>query len=247
MWWLFPVALVAALGLGYWLFLSPTSQLFGHFPYGARTTQRVVALTFDDGPNEPYTSELLDLLKREQVAATFFVVGVNLAKHPETVKRATREGHVIGNHSLSHQFRKYFTGLSFNSEISANQQLIATTTGRTPALFRPPWLFRTPWLLASLRKFKLQPISGTFVNNREIFQPSAETIAATAYRRTKNGTILIFHDGYNAKGGPRQATITAVGQLIDRLRADGYKFVTVDQLLDVPAYQTTAAPSPKSP
>ena len=156
------------------------------------------------------------------------------------IKRAAREGHSIGNHSLSHRFRNYFVEASFAAEITANQKLITDAIGRTPALFRPPWLFRTPWLLNSLKRFGLQPVSGTFVNNREIFQPSAQAIASSAYRRTKPGTILIFHDGYNAKGAPRGATIQAVEILIKRLRAEGYDFATVDQLLKVPAYQVPA-------
>jgi peptidoglycan/xylan/chitin deacetylase (PgdA/CDA1 family) len=235
--WLALAIILLLVGLVYWLCLSPTSQLFGAFPYRGRTKDKVVALTFDDGPNQPYTGQLLDLLKAEAVPATFFVVGRNLEKSPEITMRAAREGHVIGNHSLSHQFRKYFLSPSFGSEIETNQRVITETTGRTPKLFRPPWLFRTPLVLATTRQLGLQPVSGTFVNNWEIFQPSAAKIAASAFRRTKPGTILIFHDGYNAQGARRDQTIAAVEMLIKRLKADGYRFVTAAELLGVAPYQ----------
>lgn len=230
------LAVIALIALAYWLFLSPTSQIFGAFPYQAQTNKKLVALTFDDGPNEPYTGDLLDLLKREQVPATFFVVGANIKKHPEVIKRAAREGHTIGNHSFSHQFRNYFKNPDFAAETTSNQAVIAQTIGQTPALFRSPWLFRTPMLLGALQRQGLKPVSGTFVSNWEIFQPSSEKIATTAYQRTKPGTILIFHDGYNAKGAARGQTIGAVEILIKKLKADGYQFVTADKLLDVAAY-----------
>lgn len=236
--WLIAAAGIVALALLYWLFASPTSQFFGPFPYRGKTGQKLVALTFDDGPNEPYTSRLLDLLAKHQVQATFFVVGNNVRKYPQVVKQAAGAGHIIGNHSLSHRFRNYFTSLDFASEITANQQVITETIGQTPALFRPPWLFRTPWILSKLNRQYLQSVSGLFVNNWEIFQPSAERIANTAFKRTEPGTILIFHDGYNAKGAPRSATIKAVDLLISRLKAEGYQFTTPDELLGCPAYLT---------
>lgn len=235
------IIIFALIALTYWLFLSPTSQIWGSFPYRGHVDKKLVALTFDDGPNEPYTTKLLELLKQEQVPATFFVVGQNARKYPKVLKRASHEGHTIGNHSLSHQFSNYFKDLSFAGEINQNQIIISDLIGHAPAIFRPPWLFRTPMLLASLKRLGLQPVSGTFVNSLEIFQPSAKKIAATAYRRTKPGTILIFHDGYNAKGAQRSQTITAVDILIKRLRADGYCFTTVDKLLETPAYLATVA------
>lgn len=233
--WLLVITLILA--SIYWLCLSPTSQIFGRFPFRAKTAQKLVALSFDDGPNQPFTGHLLDLLEEQRVPATFFVVGGNLERYPDVVKRAAKAGHVIANHSQSHLFRRYLTSLDFGPEIDRGQATIIKTIGQTPALFRPPWLFRTPMLLRRLKRSGLQPVSGTFVNNWEIFQPTAAKIAATARRRTKPGTILIFHDGYNAKGGRRDQTVQAVGLLIEQLRTDGYEFTTVDRLLKVSAYQ----------
>lgn len=234
------------LGLLYWLFLSPSSQVFGTFPNHGPTDKKVIALTFDDGPNEPYTSMLLGLLKAEEVKATFFVVGANLKRFSAVTKQAQDDGHIIANHSMNHRFGNYFTDPKFTHEITQNQAAIAEATGQTPALFRPPWLFRHPWLLKTLEDLQLQPVSGQFVNNWEIFQPTAEKIASTAYRRSRPGAILIFHDGYNAKGGRRNETVQAVEILIKRLKADGYSFVTADKLLGVPAYQSLTAGQPQT-
>jgi len=236
--WVVLIAIILAVLLLKWALFSPISQVFGAFPYRVKTDQKLVALTFDDGPNEPYTSQLLDVLKREQVPATFFVVGQNLKKFQAVVKRAAAEGHTIANHSMSHEFSNYWKSLGFASEITQTQQLITQTTGQTPALFRPPWLFHTPWLLRSLKQQQLSPVSGTFVKDWQTAQPPANSLADKAYRRVKPGTILIFHDGYNAQSAARGETVEAIRTLIPRLKADGYTFVTADKLLNTKAYQT---------
>lgn len=202
----------------------------------AETDEKLVALTFDDGPNEPYTSRLLDLLDREKVTVTFFTVGKSVRAHPAVVKRAAAAGHTIGNHSLSHRFSKYLTSPGFKTEITETQTIITETIGQTPHLFRPPWLFRQPLMLATVKKLGLVPISGTFIHPFEVFQPSAEAMAKSAVRRTRPGSILIFHDGYNGKTSKRDQTIEAVELIIKRLKRDGYRFLTVDELLGIKPY-----------
>jgi peptidoglycan-N-acetylglucosamine deacetylase len=106
----------------------------------------------------------------------------------------------------------------------------------TPALYRPPWLCHWPWVLSSLRQHELRVVSGTFAHPLEIMQPAAAKLAESAARLTSPGTILIFHDGREARGGPREQTVAAIGPLIDRLADRGYRFTTVDQLLGISAY-----------
>lgn len=225
------------LGLLYYLFLSPTSQVFGRFPYRIKTSEKIVALTFDDGPNSPFTEKILTALGRFNVKATFFLVGKNLERAPELGQAILNGGHTIGNHSYSHAFHKYFTNPLYGSEIALNQATIERITGKRPALFRPPWLFRHPWLLQTVKDHGLSAVSGLFGSELEFFQPSAESLAERALSKVKPGLILIFHDGYNAKGGNRQQTVRAINLLIPKLQAQGYQFVTVDHLLGVPAYQ----------
>lgn len=221
----------------YWVHLSPYSQLYGRFPYRGNTDEKVVALTFDDGPNEPFTSQLLDTLKKYEVPATFFLVGKNVQKYPETAKRIAREGHTIGNHSLNHQFWRYFAQPSFKNEIVRTQDIITQTTGRTPRLFRPPWLQRNPALFGTLKQLGIVPVSGEFCHPLEVFQVVAEHIAHSTLAKIRPGSIIIFHDGHDAKGGNRRQTIKAVKLVIEALKKQGYAFTTVDKLLKVTAYK----------
>jgi peptidoglycan/xylan/chitin deacetylase (PgdA/CDA1 family) len=227
---------LAAIGLGYWTAYRPTSQTFGPFPYQAEVSEPLVALTFDDGPNEPYTSRLLDLLDERGVRATFFQVGRCAERYPSASRRVVESGHVLGNHSYSHQFSSYFREPSQRREIERSQQALAAVTGVVPALYRPPWLCHWPWVLASIHDHGLQVVSGLFGHPLELVQPPAMIMAASAAKITKPGSIVIFHDGFDARGGRRDQSVTAIGPLIDVLADRGFRFVTVDELLGVPAY-----------
>jgi peptidoglycan/xylan/chitin deacetylase (PgdA/CDA1 family) len=230
--------IILVIALLYWLLMSSYSQLFGYFPYKIKTNKKVIALTFDDGPNDPYTSELLDYLKQKKLRATFFLVGKNIKKYPSTVQRIVNEGHLIANHSYSHSFFNYFKSLSFKKEIESNQELIFKQTGLRPALYRPPWLFRTPFILKTLKSNFLTPVSGIFCNSFEVLRISPEKITKSALSHSKPGSIIIFHDGIEGKGGDRNNTIQATKLLIDQLLAKNYKFVTVAELLEIKPYQS---------
>ena len=226
-------ALTAA---AYWGGFRPRSQLFGSFPYEAETEEKVVALSFDDGPNEPYTSRLLDTLDAYEVKATFFQVGRCAQRFPSATRRVVQSGHVLGNHSYSHSFTRYAKQPRQEVEIIRSQEIFYSLTGITPALYRPPWLCHWPWVMSTLRQHGLQVVSGTFAHPLEIFQPAATKLTDSAARLTRPGTILIFHDGREARGGPRDQSVAAIGPLIERLTDRGYRFTTVDQLLGVSAY-----------
>jgi len=194
------------------------------------TKKKIVALTFDDGPNEPYTSQLLAILKAEGIRSTFFLVGENAQKYPDVVRRIFADGHVIGNHSTHHQFRYYFFQPSFEKEIQTTQNILTEITGVTPRFFRAPWLFRTPWLLRTVKKNNLQPVWGVFGSELEIVLKKPEAIFRRALAKLRPGTIFIFHDGYNNKGASRETTIEAVRLLIPELKKRGYEFVTMEEV-----------------
>lgn len=226
--------MVAAYYFAIW---SPT-QVFGYFPRGIKTDEKIIALTFDDGPNPPYTEELLAILAKHEVRATFFTPAKNLENFPELAKKMIAAGHIIGNHSYGHQFSNHFKTLSFEAEITKAQAITEKIIGRRPALYRSPWLFKQPWLLKNLAKHKLTPVSGYFSSNWEIWHASAQRIFKDALTVSAPGRIIIFHDGFDTKGGYRAGSVGAIDLLIPELKKQGYKFLTVDQLLDVPAYQS---------
>jgi peptidoglycan-N-acetylglucosamine deacetylase len=226
------------LAASYWTLMSPYSQLLGFFPYRAPASGRVAALTFDDGPNEPYTSQIADFLDDRGIKATFFQVGRCVERHPDVTVRLARAGHVIGNHGYSHQFHRCLSRRALRKELRDAQQVFLRHLGRQPALYRPPWLLRTPALFSILRNRSLQAISGEFCHPLEVFQPAPERIARGVLAKVRPGSIIIFHDGFDARGGDRSSTVGAVKLVVNRMSQAGYEFTTVDRLLGVPAYGT---------
>lgn len=226
------------IGLVYYFSVWSKTQIFGYFPNSVKTEKKIIALTFDDGPNPPDTEELLAILDKHNVKATFFTPAENIEKFPELARKIIQAGHVIGNHSYEHKFINHFKTLAFEREITRAQEAIVAITGKRPALYRPPWLFKQPWLLKNLARHQLTPVSGFFSSNWEIWHASAQRIAADALKVIAPGRIIIFHDGFDTKGGYRTGTVRAIDLLIPELKKQGYEFLTVDQLLQVPAYQT---------
>ncbi|MGI8589730.1 MAG: polysaccharide deacetylase family protein, partial [Nakamurella sp.] len=214
-----------------WTMLSSRSQLLGPFPFRGARSERVIALTFDDGPNEPFTTQIGDFLAGKAIKATFFQVGRCVERFPDATAALVRQGHVIGNHSYSHEFLQCVRPRAQRAQTQAAQHVLTQVIGRTPALYRPPWLLRTPALYATLRHHNLQPISGEFCHPFEVFQPNPQRIAERALAKVRPGSILIFHDGFDSRGGNRANTVEAVKIVVNELLREGYLFVTVDDLL----------------
>ena len=236
--WLLTV--VAIIATSYWISFSSFSQLVCRFPYrGRHRGERVIALTFDDGPNEPYTTLIGDFLHENEVRATFFQVGKCVKAFPEVSQRLVGQGHVIGNHSYSHRMGRCLGRAVQTLETATTQEVLTAALGRTPALYRPPWLLRTPTLPGVLRRARLRPVSGVFAHAFEVLQPEPARIARRALAKARPGAILIFHDGFDARGGNRAHTLAAVQIVVPELLRQSFRFVTVDELLDYPAYQTT--------
>jgi peptidoglycan/xylan/chitin deacetylase (PgdA/CDA1 family) len=231
-------AAVLAAG-GYWRHMSPYSQALGEFPYRSREGSergRTVALTFDDGPNEPYTSQVASILETRNIAATFFQVGRCVERNPQVTRDLATAGHVIGNHSYSHRFASGWNRQDLTRQIELAQGVFAEHLGRLPSLYRPPWLIRTSAMFDVLAEHQLRPVSGEFCHAFEPLQPSPQRIARRTLAKAREGGILIFHDGYDDVGGPRDNTVAAVEIVVDTLLDRGFCFVTVDRLLGFPAY-----------
>lgn len=199
-------------------------------------TGRTVALTFDDGPSR-YTPELLDLLRREHVHATFFVVGANAASAPDVVARTAGEGHLVGDHTWHHAYpnavRGGWTRSYLQREMLSTRRIIASATGGPVCWFRPPAGLLTPavrrashdlgfsialWSVDT-RDWQLQS------SDHESGSLASRTIVARAVEGlTQQHPVILMHDG----GGYRQASIDAVTQIIRTYRARGYRFVRLD-------------------
>jgi peptidoglycan/xylan/chitin deacetylase (PgdA/CDA1 family) len=232
--------LISLLAYGYY---SPTAQVFGKVYYQGNHAENTIALTFDDGPNEPYTSQVLDELNQYQVKATFFVIGKNVEKYPDTARRIVAEGHVIGNHSYSHNANHALTEYGMR-DMKRAQKVIEDTVGVTPDLYRPPYGKFTPWELWLVKKDSIVPMTWS-VSTGELHGMSAVEVARRIVSKTRPGSIILLHDGYGTQHGYGRAdktvTVQAAPLIIQQLQAKGFVFVTVPELLNVPAYGGTAA------
>jgi polysaccharide deacetylase family sporulation protein PdaB len=209
----------------------PENDVFGRVFYNMQTTQKVVALTFDDGPNPPYTEQMLDVLKENHVQATFFLIGQNVEKHPELVKRIAAEGHQIGNHTYHHMDLLKADRKVIADEVDRTNQAIFAASGITPHLVRPPHGFRDPVVMEMMADRGLKVVEWS-VMSRDWLNPGVDTIVERTVSKVRNGSIILLHDGDGIESqNPRAQTIEATRRIIQILSARGYKFVTVDQIL----------------
>ncbi len=233
--WKIPSAIglfVALLSLGIFFTACPSVRAFGKTYSHVPTHDKVIALTFDDGPNEPYTSEILNILRESRVRATFFLIGANVKYYPNVAREIVMEGHEIGNHSYSHPFFLALEGSrNEDRQIDLAEETIEKTTGVHCSLFRPPYGIRSPWLLKNVEKRGLTCVewseSGIDWNNVTSVQIAEKVIV-----NARPGNIILLHDGMRLKHGADQSkTVNALPTIIATLRAEGYRFMTISELL----------------
>jgi peptidoglycan/xylan/chitin deacetylase (PgdA/CDA1 family)/glycosyltransferase involved in cell wall biosynthesis len=220
-----------------WGAFQPKSQIFGKTYWGVKTKEKVIALTFDDGPNEPYTSQILNILDRYNIKATFFVLGENVTYYPETVQKINNSGNIIANHSYSHQSDLSIEDkTTLNKEINWSQNAIYKTIGMYPHLFRPPHGFKSPWLLTELKKDNLITVEWSDMVS-DWRQPPVDEIVNGIIKKAKPGGVIVLHDGDETKhGSNRSQEVKALPAIIEKLQEKGYRFVTIPELFNVPAY-----------
>lgn len=201
--------------------------------YRGSQYSKKIALTFDDGPDRHFTLQVLDILKREQVPATFFVVGNMTKANPDILKRIDQEGHIIGNHSYSHPQMTKISTISAMTQIDKTNKLIEQTIGKEPALFRPPYGAFNKSLTNEVAKKGMKVIYWD-VDTLDWNRRSSQEIFGTIRTHAKGGSIILQHSAGN---DGLAETVKALPQVINHYKAQGYEFVTVDELLEIPAYK----------
>jgi cellulose synthase/poly-beta-1,6-N-acetylglucosamine synthase-like glycosyltransferase/peptidoglycan/xylan/chitin deacetylase (PgdA/CDA1 family) len=210
----------------------PTNYVIRKYGSGAK----IVALTFDDGPDPEWTPQILDILKAKHVTATFFVIGANAQANPDLIQRIVADGHELGNHTYTHPNLADTPRQVDSIELNATQRLVEALTGRSMRLFRPPYLGDNepgdpgdiiPVQIAQNMGYltvgeRVDPIDWALPGADVIVQRTLAQIA----RAPENGNTILLHDA----GGDRSQTVAALPQLIDQLRAKGYKFVPASAL-----------------
>lgn len=183
-----------------------------------------IAMTFDDGPSDKLTPELLDLLAKHHIHATFFVIGKNVVAHPEILQRAVREGHEIGNHSWSHPAFGKMGDASVRAELQKTDDAIKDAIGVRPTLMRPPYGSITArqkkWIH---EEFGYRAILWD-VDPLDWKRPGPSVVTRRIVQETRAGSIVLAHDIH-------PGTIKAMPDTFDQLEAKGFKFVTVTELL----------------
>ncbi|MHB1653367.1 MAG: polysaccharide deacetylase family protein [Desulfitobacteriaceae bacterium] len=185
------------------------------------TEQKVVALTFDDGPDPAFTEPILVILKQKQVKATFFVIGENVYQNPSILRRIVAEGHEIGNHSYTHNYNRNKVA----TEIKKTDEVVYTVTGKHTHFYRPPGGYASK---SQIETIKNQGYVVTLwsIDSKDWRRPGVDRIVDNVLGNISPGSIVLFHDG----GGFRSQTVEALERVIDALRADGYRFVTLSEL-----------------
>lgn len=193
--------------------------------------RREVALSFDDAPDSKYTAQILDVLKREHVKATFFIVGRRAEQYPQMVRRIQQEGHAIGNHSYSHANLPKLKGTAFRRQIWLTDQILQHLVGYQPVIVRPPYgNVNEPqlrWLIGKHRK-----IVNWNVDSLDWKSLSAEKIVLNIMTDVRPGAIILQHAG-GGQGEELSGTVKALPRIIHTLRRDGMRFVTIPELLSL--------------
>jgi peptidoglycan/xylan/chitin deacetylase (PgdA/CDA1 family) len=207
----------------------PGFDLFGRIPWRGRRGRGLVAITFDDGPNEPYTSQVLEALRRHGARATFFLLGQAVERHPETARRILAEGHAVGSHTFHHRKLHFLSPREIAREIDLGEAALQGAGVQSHRLFRAPHGLKSPFLLRILRQRNLRLVAwtdGVWDTDR----PGAGVIAERALSKLRDGEILLLHDG--KPGLNRAQTAEALEEILRACREQGLRCVTVPELLD---------------
>jgi peptidoglycan/xylan/chitin deacetylase (PgdA/CDA1 family) len=205
----------------------------GTFSNG-NSREKLVALTFDDGPSPEWTPQILNALKQAGIKATFFMLGEHVRKYPEIARLVASEGHEVQNHSYDHHVLIYYKMDELEEEIKKTEQVIREVTGVTTKYFRPP----KAWLRKA-EKDKINELGYKIVlwslNSKDWVTFDDKYIVRYLTRRIHPGDIILFHDSggvFSTEGGNRHETVNTIPRLAEKLRQLGYRFVTVSELME---------------
>lgn len=198
-----------------------------------------IAITFDDGPHPVLTPKLLDMLKARGIKATFFLIGQNAAEYPDIVKRIAAEGHELGNHSWSHPQLTKLSPDALRDQIAKTADAINAATGHPPTVMRPPYGATTPYITQWLYKEFGTKVIMWSVDPMDWKIRKADHVESVIVSQTRPGSIILSHDIH-------ASTVAAMPETLDKLKAKGFQFLTVSELMakDKPLPPPTPKPSP---
>ena len=227
-------AVTLAAGGYHYAALWPESQIFGPTLIAGEDAAEM-ALTYDDGPNEPYTMQLLEVLARYNVRATFFMIGKYARLHPSIVRAVRHEGHTIGSHTMTHPRLMYCSGKRIRAEIQDANALLEDIVGEQVHFFRPPFGSRRPEVLRVAREAGLTPVmwnvTGFDWNAKSARAIEIRVERGIVHNQNHNAsTNVLLHDGSHLRmGTDRRRTVSATATLLGTIPRTGMHMVTVEQ------------------
>ena len=221
---------VTAVAAGYQS-MAPTGQWYGRTFTGLPGGNKQLALTYDDGPNDPHTLRLLEVLAKHNVHATFFLIGCYAQQRPDIVRELANAGHAIGNHTFTHPLLTLKSAKEIRNELQTCGAAIQDAIGSHSNLFRPPFGGRRPAVLRIARELGLEPIMWN-ITGYDWNAPPAEVIEKKVSGKIRGGNVILLHDGGHKQiGADRSQTVIATDHLLTRYKAEEYKFVTIPEMM----------------
>ncbi|MBZ5678547.1 MAG: polysaccharide deacetylase family protein [Acidobacteriia bacterium] len=223
-------AIASAVAAGYQS-MAPTGQWYGRTFTGLPRGTKQLALTYDDGPNDPHTLRLLEVLAKHGVHATFFLIGRYVQQRPDIARDIAKAGHAIGNHTFTHPLLIFKGASEIRRELSDCNAALRDGLGQPANLFRPPFGGRRPAVLRIARDLGLEPIMWN-VTGYDWNAPPAAEIEGKVTKQIRGGDVILLHDGGHKQiGADRSQTVLATDHLLARYKAEGYAFLTIPGMM----------------
>ncbi len=224
-------AAVSALTTAGYQSMAPTGQWYGRTFTGLPRGSKQLALTYDDGPNDPHTLRLLDVLARQEVSATFFLIGSYVNQRPDIAREIVNAGHVVGNHTFTHPLLTLKNAAEIRRELSECRAALQDAIGDPTNLFRPPFGGRRPAVLRIARELGMEPVMWNVTGFDWDAAPS-EVIEKKISGQIRGGDVVLLHDGgHKQMGADRSQTVVATDRMIARYKSEGYQFATVSKMM----------------
>lgn len=226
--------IIIALGALIWLSFIPSVSIYS--TNRLKTNEKIIALTFDDGPDPDATLKILNILKKDSIKASFFVVGKNVAKYPEILKQIHQEGHLIGNHSLNHQYNFFSGPNKAVKELNTTDDLIFKQTNLKPKIYRPPFGLRIWWQAKAIQGAGYKLITWDNMT-KDYWGIPADKICQNILKKARPGGVIVLHDGHEGTAKSKTFVVQALPELIKQLKKQGYSFLRIDEMFKIAGYR----------
>lgn len=224
-------ASIAAAATAGYQSMAPTGQWFGKTFTGLPRGSRQLALTYDDGPNDPHTLRLLEVLAKHNVLATFFLIGRYVEQRPDLAREVVQAGHTVGNHTFTHPLLILQSEPEIRRQLTRCKAALQDAVGQHSNLFRPPFGGRRPAVLHIAREIGLQPVMWN-VTGYDWNAPPAAAIERKVASHIRGGNVILLHDGgHKQLGSDRSQTVIATDHLLTRYKSEGFEFVTIPKMM----------------